>query len=191
MRPPFATLARALPAALLLLSAAAGCASGPATGNAAQPRRVAWVDYRSRVLLELVNESHTDRVEQYSQVRSRDEAARKVQTDEVMDELVKVLRDLEFDALARPGPMPRGSDGSNVMGLEFDEAGQVRHVLAWRGMPADERQSFLEMANNFAEIYNATYGLQAVEVAPDESPFENPAGPTRTKPSAPIQKVGG
>jgi len=189
MHAPSVPLARSLAGALLALLALAGCASSSAASGPARPQRVAWVDYRSQVLLELVNESHTGRVEQYSQVRSRAEASRKVQTDEVMAELVRVLRELDFAERALPGPMPRSGNGTNMMGLELDDGGQVSHLLAWRGMPAEQRLAFLDMANNFAEIYNSTYSLQAVDVGLDESPFENPVGPTRTKPSAPIQKV--
>lgn len=190
MRPPFAALARAVPAALLALAAAAGCASAPPSGGQAEPLRVAWVDYRSNVLLELVNETHTDRVERYSQVRSREDASRKVQTDEVMDELLRVLRQLDFDDHAQPGAMPRSGGSTHVMGLELAIGNDVRHMLAWRGMPADDRQAFLEMANNFAEIYNSTYSLQAVDVGLDESPFENPAAPSNTKSGGKIPKAG-
>jgi hypothetical protein len=187
----FLARARTLSGALLLGLGLSGCASSATAGDAARPQRVAWVDYRSKVLLELVNESHTDRLEQYSTVRSRSEASRKVQTDEVMAELLQVLRDGGFDKRARPGAMPRGGDGQSVMALEIDDDGRISHVLAWRGMPADDRQAILGMAQNFADLYNATYGLQAVEMGLDESPFENPVGPTRNKPSAPIQKVEG
>lgn len=182
---------RARSGALLALLALSACASSGADAVAGHPQRVAWVDYRSKVLLELVNESHTDRLEQYSTVRSRSEASRKVQTDEVMAELLAVLREGGFEKRARPGAMPRGGDGQSVMALEIDDDGRISHVLAWRGMPADDRQAILGMAQNFADLYNATYGLQAVEMGLDESPFENPVGPTRNKPSAPIQKVEG
>lgn len=176
--------------ALLSLLALAGCASGPASGGPARPQRVAWVDYRSNVRLELVNETHTGRVEQYSTTRKLDEAARKVQTDEIMSGLIEVLNEEGFAQQARPGPMPLGSDGQGVMALEIDDAGAIEHVMAWRGMPAEERTAILRMAQNFAELYNATYGLQAVEMGLDESPFENPVGPTRKKPDGALQKAG-
>ena len=107
-----------------------------------------------------------------------------------MSGLIEVLMDEGFEKQARPGPMPLGSDGQSVMALEIDDAGEVQHVVAWRGMPADERTAILGMAQNFADLYNATYGLQAVEVGPDESPFDNPVGPTKKKPDGTIQKAG-
>lgn len=177
-----------VPTALLGLLALAGCASHAASDGPARPQRVAWIDYRSGVRLELVNETHTGRVEQYSTTRK--DASRKVQTDEVMSGLIEILHDQGFSERARPGPMPLGGDGQNVMALEIDDAGDVQHVVAWRGMPADDRTALLGMAQNFADLYNATYGLQAVEVGQDESPFENPVGPTKKKPAAEIQKAG-
>ena len=177
-----------LPTALLGLLPLAGCASSSASDGPARPQRVAWIDYRSNVRLELVNETHTGRVEQYSTARK--DASRKVQTDEVMSGLIDFLHEKGFEKRARPGPMPLGSDGQSVMALEIDDAGAVEHVLGWRGMPDDERTSLMAMAQGFAEIYNATYGLQAVEIGQDESPFENPVGPTNKKPASPIQKAG-
>lgn len=179
-----------LPAALLGLLALAGCASSSAAQGPARPQRVSWIDYRSNVRLELVNETHTGRVEQYSTKRKLEESARKVQTDEVVGGLIEVLKQEGFAKQARPGPMPLGSDGQSVMALEIDDGGAIEHVVAWRGMPADDRAAILGMAQNFADLYNATYGLQAVEVGLDESPFENPVGPTRKKPDGTIQKVG-
>lgn len=184
--------ARALAGAILSLLALAGCSTSTAADSGpARPQRVAWVDYRSKVRLELVNETHTDRVEQYSAVRSRAEASRKVQTDEVMTELLKVLHEQGFEKHALPGAMPLQGDAQSVMALEIDDNGRISYVVAWRGMPKEDREAILGMAQNFAELYNATYGLQAVELGPEESPFENPVGPTRKKPDAPIQKVGG
>lgn len=175
---------------LLALLALTGCAANSALDGPARPQRVAWVDYRSNVRLELVNETHTGRVEQYSTTRKLAEASRKVQTDEVMAGLIDFMRDEGFDSRAREGPMPRGSDGQSVMGLEIEDGGAIEHVLAWRGMPADDREAVLKLAQSFAELFNATYGLQAVEVGQDESPFENPVGPVRKKPDGTIQKIG-
>ena len=178
---------RTFPIVLLALLPLAGCASNSASSGPARPQRVAWIDYRSNVRLELVNETHTGRVEQYSSTRK--DASRKVQTDEVMSGLIEVLRDEGFGKQARSGPMPLGSDGRSVMALEIDDNGAIEHVVAWKGMPARERTAILSMAQNFADLYNATYGLQAVDVGLDESPFENPVGPTRKKPAKTLQKV--
>jgi hypothetical protein len=160
----------------LALGPLLSCASAPVE---ARPQRVAFLDYRNGTHLELVNETHTGRVEQYSTVRG--DASRKVQTDEVMQGLVEVLRKRGFDSLARPGPAPRASDGQGVMALEIADGERVEHVLGWRGMPADERAELLALTQNFVDLYNETYGLQAVDVKQGDTPFENPVGPTRKK----------
>jgi hypothetical protein len=170
------TRSGALACLALALAPLAACASAPAE---ARPQRVAFVDYRNGTHLELVNETHTGRVEQYSEVRA--DASRKVQTDEVMQGLVEVLRERGFDRQARPGPAPRASDGQAVMALEITDGDRVEHVLGWRGMSADDRAELLALAQNFVALYNETYGLQAVEVREGDTPFENPVGPTRKK----------
>ncbi len=166
-------------AALLL----AGCASSSgdgAEGSTGNPARVAYVDYRTQRTFELVNESHTGRIEQYSAVRQN--ANRKVQTDEVLAGLIEFMRGEGFARLARPGPAPQGSEGSVAMALEIEEGGAVEHVLGFKGMPPKDNQALITLWQGFLEIYNATYGLQAVESQGDSLPFENPVGGTRTKP---------
>jgi hypothetical protein len=163
----------------------AGCKSTPSAGPA-HPQRVAWADYRTGVWLELVNETHTGRVEQYSELRT--DASRKVQTDEIIGAFVQLMRDEGFADHARPGPAPRGTDGQVVMALELADGDKVEHMLAWKGMPAEERKTMLSLAQNFADLFNATYGLQAVAVDPDKLPFENPVGPTKRKPDAVLKE---
>jgi len=162
--------------ACLLLGLLAACTSTP---PAPRPQRVTYFDLRSGARFELVNETHTGRLEQYSEVRS--DAARKVQTDEVMQGLVEVLRDRGFDDQARPGPAPRAGEGESVMALEIEDGDKIEHVLGYRGMPEAELRRLLELRQDFLELYNATYGLQAVEQREGESPFQNPVGPTRKK----------
>jgi len=168
-----------LPTARLLALAAllgAACASTP---KQAQPQRVAYVDYRKNAWLELVNETHTGRVEQYSEVREN--ASRKVQTDEVMEGLLEVIRKDGFERQARPGPAPRSSDGQSVVALEIEDGDRIAHVVGFKGMPPSDHKQLLSMAQSFIEVYNLTYGLQAVETKEGETPFENPVGPTRNK----------
>jgi hypothetical protein len=161
---------------VLLLATSAACASAPQT---AHPQRVTYVDYRKNAWLELVNETHTGRVEQYSEVREN--ASRKVQTDEVMQGLVEVIRKGGFERQARPGPAPRASDGTSVVALEIQDGERIEHVLGFKGMPSSDHKQLLSMSQSFIEIYNLTYGLQAVEKKQGETPFENPVGPTRNK----------
>ena len=60
------------------------------------------------------------------------------------------------------------------MALEVEDDGVVTHLLRVP-RPEDKDKRFLTMAQAFAEIYNNTFGLQAVEMKGGESPFKNPA----------------
>lgn len=171
---------------LALAALCGACASSPP--KEAHPQRVTFVDFRNGTRIELVNETHTGRVEQYSELLEKDKATRKVQTDEVMFGLIEVLRDGGFDDQAKPGPAPRQSDGQSVLALEIEDGDKIQYALGYKGMPAAERQKLLALVQNVVELYNQTYGLQAVELKEGETPFENPVGPTRTK--APKVQVG-
>ena len=163
----------------LLLFTSAACSSAPAAK--AQPQRVSFFDFRNGTCIELVNETHTGRLEQYSERVARTEATRKVQTDEIMSSLVDMLRDEGFDDQAQSGPAPRQSDGQSVLALEIEDGDKVEYALGYKGMPADRRQKLLALVGTVVEVYNQTYGLQAVKLKEGETPFENPVGPTRNK----------
>lgn len=172
---------------LTCLLLAAACSAPEAGGRpeiTGLPQRVAYLDYRNGLVFELVNESHTDRVEQYSALRQ--DASRKVQSDEVVSGLIEALRAQGFRRMARSGAAPRGASAPAMMAVEIDDGGGVEHVLGLKGMPADDRRTVLALGQSVLEIYNATYSLQAVEVREGESPFENPVGPTQHKPPVKI-----
>jgi len=165
--------------ALTLAACSAACSSSPATKP--HPQRVSFFDFRNGTCIELVNETHTGRLEQYSERVTRTEATRKVQTDEIMSSLVDLLRDQGFDDQAQPGPAPRESDGQSVLALEIEDGDKVQHALGYKGMPTEARQKLLGLVQNVVELYNQTYGLQAVKLKEGETPFSNPVGPTKNK----------
>jgi len=171
---------------LALVGLASGCASGSGgSGRPAitgHPQRVAYYDFRTRLHIELVNESHTDRVEQYSEKRA--DASRKVQSDEVLEGLVDALEGAGFKKLSLAGGAPLGGGEGVMMAVEIEDGDELRHVLGVKGMPAKDKQSVLRMAQGIVEIYNATYSLQAVDTKPGEEVFKNPAVPSKKKPSA-------
>jgi hypothetical protein len=68
-----------------------------------------------------------------------------------------------------------------MMALEIADGERVEHVLGYKGMPVAQRTELLALAQSFVDLYNETYGLQAVEVKEGDTPFENPVGPTRKK----------
>lgn len=148
-------------AALLPL---AGCASSGGSSGSSEPAGVPvlarFIDYRSGVVMELVNESHTDRLEQYSQPRH--DAGRKVQTDAVMEGLVEYLEDRGFDRWASAGPAPRTAD-SFLWSLQLEGPGGARHVGLTRTMPEDAKQSLREMQYAFLATFNSEEAYQSIE----------------------------
>jgi hypothetical protein len=174
-----------LPGALAALAlVAAACTSGGGgrgAPSAGEPVRVAFVDYRTGERMELVNESHTGRLEQYSEVRS--DASRKVQTDDVMQGLVEHLVDQGWARFAQPGPAPAGVGAGDtiVTAMELERDGELEHIAGRKGMPPDDKQRMLQLVAAFVDTYNATYSLQAVESKPGELPFEEPVKPRRSR----------
>jgi len=164
---------------LLLAACSSGSAHRATAVDAAAPGtplRVTYISYTSGQRLELVNEAHTGRVEQYSKVRA--DASRKVQTNDVMRGLVEVLRDNGFNRFAVAGPAP-DAEGVMAWALELEDGGEVTHVGAVPGLSAADGRTLLRLATAFVDTYNATYGLQAVKVKPGETPFSNPAADGR------------
>jgi hypothetical protein len=151
------------------------------TRDAVEPTRlrVGLFDYRSEKAFELVSETHTARIAQYGQVRA--EASRKVQTDEVMVELVGWLEDEGFAQFAQPGPAPRQGGAEVPWAMEIETEGGVRHVAGLRTRPQSDQVQCMRLKAGFLDIYNNTYAGQAVEVREGESPFTAPE-PARRRP---------
>jgi len=162
---------------LLLLGA---CSSSSASGDGADvpgtPLRVTYIAYKSGQRLELVNEAHTGRLEQYSAVRA--DAARKVQTNDVMHGLVEVLEDNGFEERAQAGSAPANA-GVMSWALEIEDDQGPRHIGPVPGMTAEENHKLRRLAAAFLDTYNATYGLQAVELKPDSTFFQTPTSKRR------------
>ena len=161
-------------ALLAALVAACSSTSGDEGGAAeAQALRVSYRSYSSGQLLELVSEAHTSRLEQYSEVRA--DAGRKVQTNDVMQGLVELLAANGFDEYAAEGPSPADGGGRFTWALEVETPEGPRHVLAQPGLPAQANKDLQRYMVAFVDTYNATYGLQAVDVTPGREPFKGPA----------------
>jgi hypothetical protein len=166
----------ALGLTLCLLTAA--CTSAPSSkegkamaGPEGTPLRIAYISYRNGQRIELVNEAHTDRVEQYSEVRTN--ADRKVQTNDVMAGLVEVLYEYGYGKYEVPGAAPTEGAGRWAWAIEMEGAGGINHVLAGPGLGQEEQEDLIRYAAAIVDTYNATYGLQAVEVTPGQSPFQS------------------
>ena len=155
------------------LAALVGCASSSQSVSAiGQPARIRIVSYTSGQAFELVNESHTDRLELYSETRSN--AATKVQTDEVVDEVLDYFDDLGLYDLATAGLAPPLGDTRYTRVIEIDTPGRQLH-LGLDGTTSREDQVVFEKCfAGFLDVYNATYQLQSVDEHPSWSPRQSP-----------------
>jgi hypothetical protein len=163
-------------AAFLLVSALVGCTSTSRAGEPAAksgiPLRISWRDYRGGQLLELVNESHTDRLEQYSKLR--ESAGRKVQTDDVMAAMVDHMQTGGYAKLWLPGSAPAAGAGAWFWSLEVEGPKGVSFIAEGANTPVEDKRPRRELRDAFIELYNNTYSLQAVKVKEGETPFSAP-----------------
>jgi len=166
----------ALGLTLLLCACSSSSSSSGDEDDLGTPLRVTYIAYKSGQHLELVNEAHTGRLEQYSAVRS--DAARKVQTNDVMRGLVEVLEKNGFKERAQEGAAPANA-GVMVWALEIEDAQGLRHIGPVPGLSPEENHDLLRLAAAFVDTYNATYGLQAVELKDDSKFFQTPTSKSR------------
>ena len=153
---------------LLSLALLSACATAPNAEEASEtsaPARVRFMDYRQGTAFELVNDSHTDRVALYSEVRA--DTQTKVTSDEVMDALLEYLEDAGFRGQARSGVAPRTSD-SYHLGGEIEAGGKTVFMLVGNQTPQGERKMFIECYMNHVSLWSNTFQLQRVDAGPGE-----------------------
>jgi hypothetical protein len=155
--PRFQPLFQALLGAFLCACAGSGSRDG--SGSEVL---VTLHNFKTGERFELANESHTDRVTYYSDPRH--DAARKVQTDEVMSAFVRELERQGLEGHAQPGRAPSAT-GSDVIrwGLELEDGGKSEHWLVGTGSAAADWKEFQVCRDMFLELYNATVSFQTVE----------------------------
>ena len=149
--------------AIALFTALCACSStGSRSANGGDARvRVTLRNYDAGQLFELVSESHTNRVEYYSQ--EREDAARKVQSDEVMGALLDELDSRGFRAHAQPGGAPTQRSELVSQSLEIQHGDTTEHWAIGKGSAAAERESFRDCMMDFVQIYNLTASYQTLK----------------------------
>ena len=129
--------------------------------------RVKYLAYLSGQQLELVNDSHSDRTETYSTTKRLEDAATKVATDEILDELLKQYGENGFFERAAPGNAPTAAQKGVSQAIEVEADGKTTWWGFCQALNDADKQRFKECAGLFVYIYNNTYQLQSVDRAPD------------------------
>jgi len=153
------------------------CASsGAARDGAHTELLVRLQDFKTGERFELASESHTDRVSYYSD--QRHDAARKVQSDEIMSAFVGELERQGYGGHARAGRAPAiGASHVVRWGLEVESGTRQTHWLVGTGSEAADWQSFQRCRDAFLELYNITVSYQTVENAGGKSYFDDQKRP--------------
>lgn len=131
------------------------------------PLAVRFTDFRSNRRLALVNQSHTDPSEQYSQRRKAEDAMTKVGHDEVVAALLERFDEHGFFKLAENGPAPTAGAGTWNMVLEVERKDGLRHMALGAASTSAQRECFTLCRTDFVQLYSSILGLQAVEREPD------------------------
>jgi hypothetical protein len=157
---------------LLVSGFLTACASSGASGVGASEVLVRLHDFRTRERFELASESHTDRVKYYSD--GRHDAARKVQTDEIMSAFVGELERQGYTDRARAGRAPAIGSGDVIRwGLEVERGPNQSHWLVGTGSQPADWQAFQKCRDTFLQLYNITVSYQAVQNDSGGSYFGN------------------
>jgi hypothetical protein len=151
------------PCLLGLLCTFAACKS--ASGDSSAERSevlVTLYNYKSGARFELASESHTNRVDYYS--GERDDAARKIQTDEVMSAFLRELDQSGLSSYAKTGKAPRSTQNEVIRwGLEVAARnGREVHWLVGTGSNSEEWKQFDQCRDTFLQLYNSTVSYQSV-----------------------------
>jgi hypothetical protein len=172
---PFTQLLQRNPVAalafLFLTALLASCSStgGGQVDSVGLPARIRFVSMVKGVgnTFELLNETHTNRVELYSTARAN--ANVKVQTDEVLDEVLVHFARLGLNERTQSGSAPPSSSAS-LSSVEIEVAGNTTHLAVGSGSSVEDRTLYTQCFQTFLLVYNQTYQLQSVEHQPGWSP---------------------
>jgi hypothetical protein len=162
----------------LPLLALCGCGSTPSKSadspKSGHAQRVRLVDYVSHANLELVNESHSDRTQTYSNTVPLESATRKVAADEVIDEVIVQYKKGGFFERAAPGSAPEVAPSGVGKAIEVEEDGRTMTWMVQKTASKEDRELFARCTSLFVTVYTNTYQLQSVDRAPDWQPPVSP-----------------
>ena len=142
------------------------------------------IDYKSGARLELVNESHTEPIKQYSTVRS--DPSRKVTSDEWMNGLLGYLRENGWSKEQKSGSAPTMARDSLRWSLEIVGPDGTNYVAEAPDTKGSQRTRLKTLQKAFIDTYNATQSFQAVSAQDGKLPFKVPDYPE----NKPIKKSG-
>lgn len=166
---------------VLSAALAPACAGTGARSDAPAPVLVTLRNFKSGERFELASESHTDRVTYYS--GARQDAVRKVQSDEIMQAFLEELEHQGFSAHARPGRTP-SLETSDVIrwGLEVEgPTGELSWLIGSNAAPKDWAD-FQKCRDVFLQLYNVTVSYQTVQNASGKQYFEEQQAKSSQKP---------
>ncbi|MFT4648457.1 MAG: hypothetical protein ACI87O_003276 [Planctomycetota bacterium] len=107
----------------------------------------------------------------YAQPKSGDEMMVKVVNDAVSNGIWQMLKESKYTKLAKSGEAQEGDDVIQV--LEVLTANGPVHMVARRGMPADDGKILRTSVRAFTDVYNNVMQLQASKARPT---FQGAAG---------------
>lgn len=148
------------PGSPALLALLAACSSGPRLAEG-EKCRIVLHDARTDSRFVLVNEAFAPRAAFYSQ--PREEAATKVLSKGMMEYLLGRLEAAGLSKVASAGDAPSAPDGSWTLALTVERAGGTRRAIRRRGDPPEAAAALSRVVAEFREVYDSTFGAQAVE----------------------------
>jgi hypothetical protein len=165
---------------LLVHATVLGACAGPRTRDSDVALLVTLHNYRGGERFELASESHTERVAYYSSART--DAARKVQTDEVMQAFLRELERLGLEEHARVGRAPAGAASAVIRwGLEISSGERQVHWLVGTGSAQEDWRAFERCRDTFLQLYNSTVSYQSVQNESGKAFFDDRARAASTE----------
>lgn len=156
----------------LAIATLAGCASegsraeetkAPTQTDATKAVELRYRALAKNVTFGLVNESHSNRTELYSERQSVERATTKVSPDEVVDEIVKFFREQGYFDIAVRGAAPATPAANVSQLLEVTLPDGKYHAALKKGVTTEYATTFQTCAKALLDVYNSTMQLQAVD----------------------------